>query len=446
MSYKYLIRYVPASLLAVLSILATLSVAQVIPAANTRERPLPPALAPTAEQAIAAAAATPHGERLQPPPVVRANPLAPAKPQPASENEDAEMDLLIRQALDQKTDLDVKEAPIREAFEQLSENTGIPIEIEPGTVGLLPYGSKTLVSATIKGRPLRDSLTALLRPIGLRFEVEGGKVVIRPTPPLRRAGQRVTWQELGLLEKLSSSPWSEKLGESLKLQFQDTSGAGADASRETLLRLARGVGAGSAAEVLEQATSQYGWTWYPAGDQIVVLPKTRQIERQLEKRVSVDFDQVSLKDALLDLTRRAAVPLSIDPGALTSASVPNHMADRFSLSVQNTTVRQVLEIIAGQTGLAYFIEPEGVRITTNLLTPTTPSTRPATDVAGLPRTSSVVGQITIPNPNGGPAISFFIRESDLPPELNEARKARIREAISGWRETLQTTAATRPAR
>lgn len=436
MSFKFANRHLPAGIALTCVILAGSIIAQeVVPASRTPERLRPDPFRPEREQAV-----TP-------------GPLA-ARPDHSSskygheENND-QMAALIAQALDQETDLNVEDMPIREAFELLGKQTGIRIVVEPGTVGRLPYGSSTKVSASIRNRPLRESLTALLRPLGLKFDVEDDQVVIRLTPPLRRYVGRATWQELALLEKLYTNPWSDQLARTLKFQFQNTPESSTDVNRDTLMRLARQVGQGSAAAVLEQATNQYGWTWYPSGDLIIVLPKTKQIERQLDKRVSVDYVQWSLKDVLLDLTDRAGVALSIEPGALTT--VPAYIAERFSLRTLNTPIRQVLELIAGQTGLAYFIEPDGVRIAGNALT-SGGSTRPAVESAEsiaqetykALRSNSIVGQITLPGPEDQPRVSFFIREGDLPPEVNEMRKVAIRDAAGSIAAALEGST-TRPA-
>lgn len=361
------------------------------------------------------------------------------------EDGDDPIDALIAQALDQPTNLELKNVEIRTAFEKLADQTGIRIEIEPGTLSLLPYGSKTVLTTTIKRRPFRESLTALLRPIGLEFEVENQRVVIRPTPPLRRCVQRARWAELELIEKLYAAPWSDALAETLKFQFQNVPSA-PEVNLSTLLTLAKGVGSGTAAEVLEQATGRYGWTWYPAGDVIVVLPKTRQIERQLEKRISLVFSQAGLADVLTEVTRRAGVPLLLDPGVLNAA--PSGVT-RFNTSFQNTPVRQVLELISGQTGLAYFIEPEGVRISASALMAVA-ATRPVGEVTDASllavqqlRANQVVGQITLPRGNDGSTITIFIRENDVPLDVKEMLPKAKSSAIDVIRAALQTT--TRPA-
>lgn len=408
------IRCLPVGIVAIFAILTGTIVAQVVPASRTPENPAP--------------------EPPHPGQVLFGSPQPAPKPAPIARqhDEDARMEGLIAAALDQKTDLNIKDKPILEAFEMLAEQTGVQIEVEAGTVGLLPYDAGTRVSASIKGRPLRESLIALLRPIGLQFDVENRRVVIRPTPPLRRCVERVTWKELALLERLSTTPWNDELAESLKFQFQDSPVTSASVNRDTLLRLARNVGQGTAAEVLEQATDQFGWTWRPKGDLIIVLPKTRQIEQQLQKCISVDYTRTSLEDALLDLATKAHVALRYEPGTL--ASLSPFIAERFSLSVENMPIRQVLELMAGQTGLAYYIEQDGVRITANPLSSAGSAQAGADDTAKIADaivrsryTNSVVGQILLPAAKNKPQIAFFIRENDLSPEMNEQRKALLRD-------------------
>jgi len=358
--------------------------------------------------------------------------------------ENDEFEILIIQALDQPTNLKVEDMPIRRALQELGENTGIPIRLAPGTTDVLPYGSQTkLLSATIENRPLRESLTALLQPLGLEFVPTRKEVLVRATAPLGRIARRATWDELALLQKLHTQPWSKELFDSLRFQFQDQPPATVTANRDLLGRLADQVGAGSAAEVLEHACDQHGWTWRPAGTLIVVLTKAKQIERQLQTPVSLRYVQISLSEALADLAHRANVLLRFDPGALTS--LPPQTAERFSLSIENATVRQALEVIAGETGLSYFIESDGVRVTHGVAPPPTGSAptgslaaqaeATARATAAALRSNSIVGHITFPMPDGS-SFSFFVRRNDLPTEVNEMRKTKIHDAINDLRQRL----------
>lgn len=365
------------------------------------------------------------------------------QPSPVRDEEN-QTELLIAQALDQPTDIEFKDVPIRTAMLQLSEKTGVPIEVETGTVRFLPYGSETMVTATIKGQPLRESLAALLRPVGLIFVPQENRIAVRPSPVLARIAHRASWDELARIEELYTQPWSDELFNSLKIQFQDAPTDDLAANREALKKAAAGVGSGSAAEVLDVATARLGATWFPEDDHIVVLSQPKQIERQLERPITVEYKAVSLIDVLRDLAAQAGVMLKLEPGVL--AALPAPLVERYSMSVNNTSVRQALEIVAGQTGLGYFIEPDGIRITmsgTAAPASTGDSERIAQSTVAALRSNPWVGTISMPDKDGV-RFSLFLRESDLPEEVNELRKARIRQAVEQMKNILEQSAASQP--
>jgi hypothetical protein len=295
----------------------------------------------------------------------------------------------------------------------------------------------------VNGQTLRDVLNGIVRPVGLRFATQNGKVMVRASRALERLARRATWAELSLLETLGMKPWSDELFKSLKIQFQDSQGNDLEANREELRKAAHSVGEGTASQVLEHATDKFGWTWYPADDHIVVISKPREVERQLQRRVSFEFKQAALKDVLVTLAEEACVHLKLDPGVL--ANLPAAMADGYTLSVENATVRQIFEIIAGQTGLGYVIEPDGVRIMSTVMnapSSTSQASASAEDAAqrtaAALRTNSFVGQLTIPGKDGA-TYSFFLRENDLPPDVNELRKSKLKEAGEQIRFALSAT-------
>lgn len=369
-------------------------------------------------------------------------PLAPARAQsvaaaaaPTAADPGEDLAELVAQALDQPADLDLKEAVIGEAFARLSESTGVPIETAPRTIGVLPYGSKTTLTAKIERQPLRKVLAALLTPLGLSFTVDGGKVLVYPRKALRRLCDRATWKELATLEKLYSRPWSDELADSLSIQFQYIAGGDYQANLKTLRKLASAVGAGLAGDVLDAACEQYGWSWYPLEDDIVILPRTRQIERQLEQRIFLRPTQVtSLNEALVDLAERVDILLKIDPGAL--AALPPQLTENFTLKIMNSTARQALEIIAGQTGLSYFIEPDGVRISFSGIGGGAGAQETAEATVKALRSNSIVGEVQYPL-GDGTSYSFFIREDDLPADLKELRKISIEKALERMRADLE---------
>ncbi len=364
----------------------------------------------------------------------------------SDEEADDGLEILIIQALDQPTDLRVEDVPIRQALQQLADNTGIPIRLAPGTTGLLPYGSQTKLSATIEKRPLRESLEALLGPLGLVFEPCKDQMLVQPAPPLRRLARRATWDELDTLQGLHTRPWSDALLDELSFQFLDMPAGDAAENRRAMVRQAAAVGAGSALEVLERVCDQLDWTWYPQGEGIAVLRKARQVERQLDTRVSLRYVQSGLSEALMDLARRADVLMRFDPGVL--ASLPSHASERFSLSIENATVKQVLEVIAGETGLAFAIESDGVRVTnarsggassvagsTGTLSSQAETQAAAAAAAAALRTNPIIGQINFPLP-GGASFAFFVRQNDLPPEVEIQRQNKVNATINQIRRQL----------
>ena len=105
----------------------------------------------------------------------------------AAVKKDDEAEIRIIKALEKPISVDVENVEIRPATRELAGAAGIPIEIEPGTLDLLPYGSKTVIrSLKIEQQPLSKSLPRLLGPIALTFMPTKTHLAIVPTEPLRR--------------------------------------------------------------------------------------------------------------------------------------------------------------------------------------------------------------------------------------------------------------------
>jgi len=361
---------------------------------------------------------------------------------PASTSPDARGELGVRaaMALDHAIDLHVEDQPLVQVLEKLAQQVDLSIALTPEAARFLPYGWQTRVSAAIQQRTLREALTALLTPLGFTFTPSAEGLLLEPVAPLRRLARRPTWEDLDTLGPLYHQEYSDALFDGLKFQFRDIPAENGEANRRTLLQRASAVGAGTAAEVLEQACEEQGWTWYPDGTQIVVLPKARQIERQLDKRVSLRYTNIHLAAALTDLANQAGVLIHFDPGVL--AGLPPQTTERFSLSIENATVRQALEVVAGETGLSYVIEPDGLRITQpnydvpSASLPSTATVDVQAAVAAI-RSNAIVGQLTFPMPDGS-SFSFFIRQDDLPHDVDVLRKNKITDAINRIRREIHS--------
>jgi len=342
----------------------------------------------------------------------------------------------IAQMLDGKVDIEIHDKTILAAFREIEKKTGLPLKIDEATLDRLPYGDQTKLNATIRGLTLREALTELLRPAGLTLQVRSTEVGVIAVAPLRRLVRRATWEELDMLRRLSEAPWSAEQWNKLDVQFLD-SGPDGKMTKETLGRLAQAVGAGTASEVLTAACNQQGLTWYPSGDKIVVISKRRQMERQLSKRISRKYYGVPLSEVLLDLGRDADVLVKIEPGAI--ASLPAQVAQAFSLTVENSSIRQAYEVIAGTTGLGFSIDQEGVRFSASHLVPeavTAGSDASLSAAVEAMRASSVVAMVTKKGENGEPDVTFFVRDSDLPSDLRELRKKKVEDIVDAVRKAL----------
>jgi len=327
---------------------------------------------------------------------------------------------LIEQALDQQVNLTVEKQPLSAAFELIGEETGVKLTIHPQVVELLPYGHQTLVNATIQNVSLRQGLSQMLDHLGMVLRVRDSDVAIEPAEPLRRICRRATWGELRQLHQLLTTPWSPEAGAKLPLSFQvRTSG---DARKEFFAEVAK-VGAGTMAEVLETAAHQLDWTWYPWDNGIVVTTQTDQSERFIERPVTLRYSHAALVDVLSDLARQADLRLRLEPGVLKG--LPVQTRQNVNLMMQNATLHTALEMIGGTTGLAYEVTPREI-----VIKHTETSKAAATQPATLIRSQDpIVGKVTVPGKNGLFQFEFFIRESDLTPELNTWRKKKISNAV-----------------
>src|SRR3954470_3184886 len=115
---------------------------------------------------------------------------------------------LINQQLDQPFELTLKDSPLPEALKKIGNATGVRIDPTESVYALLPWGEQTTINAKIANQSLRDALTAIARKLGLMFVLKDDHVELRPVPALARLGRRATMQELGALDKLSSTQLS----------------------------------------------------------------------------------------------------------------------------------------------------------------------------------------------------------------------------------------------
>jgi hypothetical protein len=279
---------------------------------------------------------------------------------------------LINEALDKIVTIKIADkTPLPQVMESITRDSGVPIEADPSIWELLPWGDQTSVAATFEQITLREALEALARKLGLTFVLRDQSVQIRPMPALRRLGRRATVQEIAVLDLLASTPaqaqgGADSVNQLLQLidtRLQEAKSPFAIENRafdattgQAQVPLSRNF---TLAEALESIHRSTGATWYPWGDSIIVSTKEDQVRAQLARAVDARFNGVELSQVLSELSRQAGVPFAIEPGAVQQVA-PELRTVR--LVLDNTTIQQALESIAGFTGLGYVVNAEGVYI------------------------------------------------------------------------------------
>jgi len=330
---------------------------------------------------------------------------------------------LIEQALDQIMQFEIADTPVLEAFEAITAETGVTISATAELIDLLPYGRDTQISVVLKNLSLREGMARLLLPLGMTFEVSGEGVRVLPRAALLRIGRRATWAELDGLAYVRQADWPTLTQDSIALGQRVQFRVKVEDPRSLLATAAARIGAGPGDQVLTLACESLGWTWFPEGERIVILPEEKQVRRQLEREVSMRCTHRPLIEVLQQLSRRTNLPIGHEPGVL--ASLPIQTRQNFSLLVEGITAAETLEQIAAGTGLGYridgttvvFYHPGG---TAAELSQRTRAKATARD--------PYVAKLALPAESGEVQVEILIRQSELSPEAIEARRQLVRKA------------------
>jgi len=202
----------------------------------------------------------------------------------------------------------------------------------------------------------------------LRYELQDQAVELHLLPPLERLGRRCTVDELQSLDFLAGTPLDSKqtdftaerllaaIDARLEKSPYSIENRAFDPQDKTPVNVSRHA---TLLDALEEISLQTNATWYPWGDSLVVLKKADQIRLQLSKRITLRFEGDDIGSVLLDLSQRSGVEFQIQPGSVQKIP-PAFRTVRMVL--ENATVQQALESIAGFTGLGYSITDQGVYI------------------------------------------------------------------------------------
>jgi hypothetical protein len=345
---------------------------------------------------------------------------------------------LINEALDKQVKLDI-DTVLPQAMKQISDQTGVSLRADPSVWDLLPWGQQTNITAKIENQTLREALEALTRKLGLTFVLREAYVEIEPMPALARLGRRSTVQELQALDLLTSTPLNLGLDRPTIKQIADAVDAKLVelkspfavedrvlvAQQDQVVTVPRNATMADALEAIANTTTV---TWYPWGKSIVLLGKEEQTRAQLNKTISTRYNGVDVTQVLMELSRYAGVPFSVEPGAVQRIP-PEFRTIR--LILDNATIQQVLENLCGFTGLAYVVNDKGVYIWNQSASPAPGARDP---IVGL-----------VPLDNG---MQMAVTESQVPPDVKEYLKAKRQKWLDNVRSQMKEEGfkpATKPA-
>lgn len=357
--------------------------------------------------------------------------------------------IALQRALDKTVELATTDMPIAQVFQKLQQQTGAKFDISADTLDLLPYGDQTRLAVELKNVTLRKALPPMLAQQALTWTVETDAIRIVPKEALYRLGRRATYDELRELGILYSTPIQpvdkaaavldqlRKITGDKTLRFvlppQSDLGELADQADKKLPCIA--------SEWLDFLCQGRAMTWFLRGDELVIIEMRAQVERQLQKTVSLKYQNANLMNVLVDLVRQSRVKLVMEPGVMEF--LPPETRENFNLVMSDATVAQAFEVIAGATGLKFLRTNEGVLVEASEgLARRTTASGPA-----VRRRTPFFLRTTIPGP-GGTTIEVYISADELPPDVVDAiqeQKIRLIEQIKESMPKTRPAATTAPA-
>jgi len=353
----------------------------------------------------------------------------------------------VQQAMDKPISLSVTDSTVGEVFKRLTDLTGVRFILGDETLEYLPYGDQTRLAMKLDNITLRKALTPMLAPQGLQWILEDDAVRVFPSEPLYRIGRRATYEELKLLVSLQSGLLQpvDKGGDVLA-QFRKLSGEKEPAKlvfhaagdRTAALQRAEKVLPGTGEQWLDALCQGQSWTWYVSGNEVVIVERLQQVNRQLQKRVSLNYQGAKLLDILTDLAHKGRLQLEMDPGVL--GMLPPDVQNSFNLIMSDATIAQALQMISGVSGLKFTPIADGIRVDASdtLAARNAPTSQPK-------KRPPFFVKMAMPSVNGT-AIEVYWTPEELPDDVLDAIQAQKPEVMKQLRESIKkNTPASMPA-
>ena len=339
---------------------------------------------------------------------------------------------LINEALDKPVEVELN-TTLPQALQEIKEKTGVPIELAPGVLDLLPWGEQTNLNVKIANQTLRNAIAAIARTLGLVYVLTPESVELRPMPALQRLGRRATVNELKVLDLLASTPLGldnprptlaqlrdavDKKLEDLESDFAVEYRAGSAAKDEQAVAGPRNA---TVADALDAIGAETALAWGPWGRSILIKPKVAWVRDQLEKSLTRRFAAVDVGQVLSELSEYSGVDFTIEPGSVQRIPPQSRT---ITLILQNRSVGQALEDIAGFTGLSYTVRDEGVYVW---------NAAQGGPAGGGAPTDPVIA--ILPLPESG--MEIMLRQSQVPDDVRQYIRHRFGKEIAKLREIMK---------
>lgn len=336
---------------------------------------------------------------------------------------------LINEAMDRQVALKFPEnTPLPQVMQSITKDTGVPLIADPAVYELLPWGEQTGLTVQIANQTLREALAVMTRTLGLTFVLKSEAVEIRPMQALRRLGRRATPGELEVLSLLASTPAEIKMDrpsakellaivdaklEAAKSPFAIENRAFDDTTGATPVPVTKNA---TLMDALESLADSTGATWHPWGKTLVVIPKEEHVRSQLNREISVRYNDVDISKVLAELSARSGVPFTIEPGAVQNIPPESR---KVGLILDNTSVQQALEHIGGFTGLSYVVNENGVYLFNK------------SGAASTPRRDPILAIIRLDS-----GVEVLIPESEVPADVRAYLEHKRKLAIDALRDQM----------
>ncbi|HJT32926.1 MAG TPA: hypothetical protein VJ783_12870 [Pirellulales bacterium] len=217
----------------------------------------------------------------------------------------------ILQALDERTEIDVRDLPLRDVFDYLSDKHGISIQFDRRSADKAGVNLGTSVTFSVAGVTLREALEAILKPLGLAMDVRHEVLLIGADPlpaivvdlPLAAEGDTLAPKLAEVLGErtdvdFTDQPLSEVMAYlrekhdvviRLDLQSLELVGVGTDTP---VTRMVKGITLKSALELI---LNDLDLTCVPNGEEILIV-SNRVGPRPLYQRWEIRYPDMTFDE------------------------------------------------------------------------------------------------------------------------------------------------------